>query len=284
MIRHLQLLAFAFAILAVCSPLQGVELPAEISDAVAWYDTLGYPDAKDLPYVRVQTGGWSMAGNGPRKAEFAEGFLVGEEANAFSVFFCGDSRYYSGPRNIVRFIRRNTGPPYQQVGYEVLDFAKASSGALDQARGRSWAHADRSTIFAFARACLQKGLRETAVALIQSTGTLLGDHGEPVSWTLRETLQRQMGAAVLQRAEEDLGNPRNSWAELLKVYESFEKRFPASPKGAIAREAAETLRMMIAEEAAHHPKPLEQMSPQEQAAESIYQLRYVAANYWFHQR
>ncbi len=29
--------------------------PVEIQDAIAWYDTLGYPNAKDLPYIRVAT-------------------------------------------------------------------------------------------------------------------------------------------------------------------------------------------------------------------------------------
>jgi hypothetical protein len=90
--------------------------------------------------------------------------------------------------------------------------------------------------------------------------------------------------AVLQRVDEHLGSRKTSWAESLKAYEDFAAHFPASPKAGYARETADLLREMIAEEADHHPKPLEQMSAAEQVAENIYQLRNLAANHWMFDR
>ena len=94
---------------------------------------------------------------------------------------------------------------------------------------------------------------------------------------LREALQRQIGAAVLNRAEAEFGNAATSWTDLLQTYESFGARYPASPKVAYAREAAELLRKMIAEDAQHQPKPLEQMSPAEQVAENFTNCAISAA-------
>ena len=50
----------------------GAALTADSSDAVAWYDTLGFPDAKDRTYVRVATGLSSQSGNHPPENTFAE--------------------------------------------------------------------------------------------------------------------------------------------------------------------------------------------------------------------
>lgn len=61
--------------------------------------------------------------------------------------------------------------------------------------------------------------------------------------------------------------------ELLEVYSSFDTRFPASTKMEYAREAASVLRAMIAEEARRRTRPPAEITPSEQVAEYIYQLR-----------
>ena len=61
-------------------------LPPEASEALAWYASLGFPDAKDLSYVRVATGAWHQSGNHPPANRYAEGLLVSEEAGAFTIF------------------------------------------------------------------------------------------------------------------------------------------------------------------------------------------------------
>jgi len=301
MIRRLQLLAFAFAFAmqGAWSSLGGADLPANVSGAVSWYDTLGFPDARDLLYVRVATGSWIKSGNNPPDNRFAEGFLVSEEADAFRVFICSVSDFKDpygtsephAPLTTVRFVRKNTGPAYEHVGYEVLDFDKASSDALDRVRRQSaktggrlaWGRpvSHRARIFSFARACLQKGRSETASALMGFAANIPEEQtGKTEPQRLNEFLQQDFGEAVLLKAERDCGNPSISWAELLKVYGEFAKRYPASPKVGYAKEAAELLRKMIDEEGAHHPKPPDRMSAAEQVAENIYQLRYLTGAMW----
>jgi hypothetical protein len=301
MIRRLKLLAFAFAMLGAWSSPSRADLPANVSDAMAWYDTLGFPDTKDLQFVRVATGLWGQSGSNPPENRFAEGFLVSEEADAFTVFICSVSDFKDqfgmdepyAPLTTVRFVRKDAGPAYEHVGYEVLGFDKASTAAMDRVRAQAaktsmdggliWGRpvSQRARIFAFARACLQKGLSETASALMMFAANIPDEQtGKADPRTLRETLQTQIGHAVLVKTEQDWRNPSISWVEQLKVYGSFAARYPASPKVAYAQEAADALKKMIAEEATHHPKPLEKMTPAEQVAENIYQLRFLGDGYW----
>jgi len=292
MIRWLPLLTFAFAMLGTWIPPGRAALPAAVSDAIAWYDKQGFPDAKDLPYVRVATGGWTESKSNPHEITFAEGFLVSGDADSFAVFLCSVSGHaHYPPLATVRFVRKNDGPPDARVGYEVLDFDKVSSEALERLRGSASANGetgqsprgneDRALIFAFGRACQQKGLAECGAELMSLAANIPEQRsGKADPRTLRKMLQEEIGAAVLLKAGKDMCNPSISWAELLKVYENFPKRFPASSKAAYARESADLLKKMIAEAAAHHPKPLEEMSPEEQIAEHIYQLRNLAANDW----
>jgi hypothetical protein len=276
-----------------------LEIRAGTERAVAWYDTLGYPDAKGLRYVRVATGRWSQSGNEPRENRFVEGFLVREDTASFTVFLCNVSSFASGfevtqpypPLATVRFARRTSGPAYQQVGYDVLDFRKVASEVLGRVRqqasssgrflldgyGRPVTH--RARIFAFARASLQQGLSDVGAALIDLAANIpIEQSGKAEPERLLEVLQQQLGDAVLAQSEVDAGD-LSPWAELLKVYAQFERRFTASHQVAYAREEANILRRMIADDADHHPKPLEQMSAGEQAAEDIYQLRSLKVTF-----
>lgn len=297
---------FRFLLLGVLLPTFAVSLPssqaadrADATEAISWFDTLGYPDARDLAYVRVATGLSWQRGNAPGQNRFEEGFLLSEDAGAFTVFLCSvadfaDRGGFSEPHpalTTVHFVRVADGPAYKRVGYEVLDFKKASAAALERVRkqfpkddgalqfGRLLSH--RARIFAFGRACLQKGLSDTGFALLDFAARIPGRNGgkaEPR--TLRAKLQEDIGDFVLLQAEEDCGNPEIPWVEILKKYENFDQRFPANLKLDYAGEAAVVLRKMIAEDAAHQAKPLDQMSPAEQAAENIYQLQNFRLGYW----
>lgn len=282
-------------------PISGATVSTDTSDALAWYDTLEFPDAKNLPYVRVATGLWTQVGNQPRENQFVEGFLVRDEPDAFTVFICSVSDFKnpfisSGPYpelTTVRFVRKSQGPAYSCVDDEILDFKKVSSEVLDRVRkqasqpepyfGPPWGEpiSHRARIFAFARACLQKSLSETGSALMNITANISDNQSSKVSpKKIRELLQQQIGDTVLAKAEDDCANPSISWAELLKTYEDFDKRFPANNRIAYAREATEVLRKMIPEDAVHQSKPLEQMSSAEQVAENIYQLRNLHEVVW----
>ncbi len=274
-------------------------LPPGVQEAVTWYDALGYPDAKALPYVRVATGSYTISGNQPPQNSYVEGFLLQDAPEAFSVFVCSVATFkkpfpvYEPYPSLttVRFIRKTNVPAHQRVDYEVLDFKAAAQEALerlraipqDRAHELAWGQpvTHRARTFALARACQQKGLEETASALFDFAAHIRDQQtGQVEPEKLRDILQEQIGGSVLDEAETAFGNRALTWAELLKPYEDFDKRFPASRRIPYARESADILRRMIAEDTAHHPKLLEQMTPAEQVAENIYQLRNFHESYW----
>jgi hypothetical protein len=275
-------------------------LPQPVQEAIIWYDTLGYPNTRDLPYVRVATGLPIKRGNQPFENTFSEGFLAAEDADSFTVFVCSISDFKDrfemwsephAPLTTVRFVRRATGESHNRVEYEVLDFekvaadavARVSLAAADPTYGLRWGRplSHRARIFAFARACLQRGLSETASKLMNFAANIPDNQtGEVDPNAFRDTLQQQIGDAVLSKTEADCGNPAISWADLLKAYDNFELRFPASNRIAYARESADLLRGMIAEDQAHYPKPLEEMSPDEQVTENIFQLKNLHVFMW----
>src|SRR4051794_37195703 len=82
------LLPFLLSTLAASLSFTQAAERADASDAIAWFDTLGYPDAKNLAYVRVATGLSWQRGNEPLENRFEEGFLLSEDAGAFTVFIC----------------------------------------------------------------------------------------------------------------------------------------------------------------------------------------------------
>lgn len=293
--------------------------PAEdVSPALTWYDTLGFPNCRDLPYVRVATGSSISSGNQPPENRFVEGFLLKEEPGAFTVFLCSVSDFQDrfaldepyAPLTVQRFLRKPDGPAHKRVDYQVLDFLHVAEQVLARvseiARGPEdfparektlaqrypglggscnlqWGSplSHRARIFAFARACQQKGLGATAARLFDISAEIPEEQtGQRDPAGLRDALQQQIGEAVYARAEESFGNPRVSLEEQLQIYASFATRFPASKQVAATEEAATLLRKMIADEAAHHPKPLAEMTPDEQAAENIYQLRHLGDGLW----
>ncbi|HUB66702.1 MAG TPA: hypothetical protein VL981_04380 [Candidatus Methylacidiphilales bacterium] len=121
-LKTILLLAPIFAMAASLSCHGQPPSPAEISDAITWFDTLGYPDVKSLPYVRVATGRWTRRNNLPPENRFEEGFLVSEEPGAFTVFLCSvpglETPWYTvddpyPALTTVRFVRKTGAPPLQ---------------------------------------------------------------------------------------------------------------------------------------------------------------------------
>jgi len=293
-------------------------LAVDVSSAVSWYDTLGFPDVKEAPYVRVATGRWIKRGNQPPENRFSEGFLTAEDAESFTVFLCGVGDFHQRsdpfepypPPRTVHFVRKTDGPVHLRVNYEVIDFPKVvrdlmavvhdlEAGPKDfETREKAfkekypglwpsfdfhggWPVPYRVRLFSFARACQQKGLDEVASELFDMAAQIPDEQtGKVDASTLRDKLQQEMGEAVLNETEEKFANPAIPLTDLLKIYESFPVTYPANKRVAYAQESAGLLRRMIAEEAAHHPKPRSEMSPTEQIAEDIYQLRNETHIMW----
>ncbi len=233
------------------------------------------------------------------KRVFTEGFLINEDAKSFSVFVCygpNSDIYENGPVLTTERIQKNPpAGPLWRCSYQAEDFKMAATNTLQAIQSRfkqdgTNAYAPRPVpglvtprmqIFALGRACAQRGLLNTGGALMKIAASIPPGRDKDLRpMKLRENLQREMGDALIFETERKLGDPTISWGELLNVYDGFGKRYPASDKIAYAQECAELLRELIAEDAAHHPKPLDEMSPSEQAAEYIYQLRNLKVLMW----
>lgn len=298
-IRHwFSLFALLLALLAPAASFGQVVLPPNLSKAVAWYDALGYPDVGNLPYIRFRDGGGTKLENGPFQWSTEGGFLVSEDPSSFTVFVCEltdfESKYFQFvskepylPLTTVRILKD------EHHRYDVVDFKKAADDGLASMSKQvsrpfpedhlTWGAivSNRLRIFALGRACLQKGLPEDGLALINIAANIPDEQtGQTDPANLAGRLQRNLGDAVISEADSACGDLTKSWSDILKYYENFGALYPASDKIALAGESADLLKKMIAADAAHHPGPIATMTPDEQAAEYIYQLRNVKDDNW----
>jgi hypothetical protein len=274
------------------------DAPVDLSDTISWYDTLGFPSVKSLPYVRVATGAYQIINGGPPENRYADGFLVSEDAKTFTVFVCsvsdfkdrsGSSEAYP-PLQIAHFTRVSTGPEYKRVGYETLDFAKAASEALERATDQSkteeglrWGRpvSHRARIIAFGRACEEEGLEEAGAALMNLAAKIPDEQsGKSDPARLKWGLQQDLANWAIEQAEAAGSRPETTWADLAETYEAIMMNYPESQKFTYAQDAAKVLRKMIADDAVHQSKLRTQMTISEQIAEDIYQLQNSKTDFW----
>ena len=131
-----------FAILTASLPKLSAALPPEVPDAVAWYDSLNYPNTAELPYVRVASDSGSMTGTNPPKQNLAEGFLLNEDAESFTVFICGVADFEKPWWHPVtypalttrRFDRKSKEAHGRSLGYEILDLKAVAEDVLARVR------------------------------------------------------------------------------------------------------------------------------------------------------
>jgi hypothetical protein len=295
----LLLVILVFGVASVTVGRAASPAPSGIAEAIAWYDTLSFPNAKELSYVRVATGQWEQDGNGPKKNTFVEGFLLSDDSVEFTVFLCSIPDFkgdYSNERDdppftIARFKRKSGGEEYERIAYEILDFKQTASEALKRVREHSTKLNSRlllgfpvsplTRIFGFARAAAQKDLPEMADALMEiAAGISVPRSGAADPMTLRDWLQQDIGGVLLDRAESDVVDPSVSRSDLATRFEKINADFPASNKAEYAKETADILRRMADAESQHQTRPVEQLSTAERVAEYIYQLRKLSVGFW----
>jgi hypothetical protein len=175
------------------------------------------------------------------------------------------------PLSVARLLKNTAGPPEERVQFEEIDFHARVVDALARLRERPLGHFSslayrpwslRMRVFAFARACLQRGFLAEGNALMGiATGLPDPNGAKPPTQPLRDVLQREMGDAVWWETEKMFGNRALSWAEIRQSYEEFVEHYPASGKVPEARERAGLLRAMAAEDAAHPPGSFDAMPP-----------------------
>jgi len=267
--------------------------------AYAWFDTLGFPDLHKCKLVRVATGDTD---HGRKRAHDKHqlAFLVNDDGQEFTVFTLDleTHGYIRTPEDTPETLR---------VGYEQGDLkTEAEAAAKCLRESNAWeALAPFGTrcrqskeLFVLARACAAHGHAELAHELFATVESNRGKSG-PAS--VQQQVSDEIAAELLQKANKALADPEVSRKELLARFEAIVEKYPqgshvqdekssrrfrdrlghhAKP----ARQAADLLRQMVAEDAAHARLPAKaerDMTKEENIAELIFQLRDQQGSQWF---
>lgn len=252
-------------------------LTAEEKRAFAWFDTLGFPDVTERLFVRVATGEWFVHNNDPPENSYEFGFLLEDAGDAFTVFMLDLStrKFKKTPPNT---------PERERVGYEDADLEKQAAAFLKERKKEAAEHimrvgsglGQRAETFVWARVCASQGLDRLAHDLYTFASTQPNPRtGESEKKTLQQVVASEIAHETMWRAILDFEEPSITRKELLETFEKFVKNFPESEHHARAKETAQLLERMVAEDEAHakNAKPFEQMTQQERVAELIFQLR-----------
>lgn len=297
-----RLISFQVALLSVAvlscpagnSPEQAYSgLPRKCAKAFAWFDGLGFPDVRGRPLVRVATGGWSESDSGPREYHQQDGFLLETGTNgAFTVLtldlFTASFRTDEEPTGVAGRIS------FQEIALEQeaqakLEALKHPPADEDSRRRFGERIPERVEVFVLAWGCARNGLNSLAAALYEQAAKMPApDRGwdaaaNEKNGDFRQTLELDIGHALMWRAVVACGEPDIPRKELLAQFENILARYPASPHVPRAREMAGLLRQMIAEDEEHASgslKSLAEMPAGERAEELIFQLRDQNGRQW----
>jgi len=244
-----------------------------------WFDTLDVPNLNNRKYLRIYVGTYRSQWDVKARPHYDYAFLLDSTEN--QVFTLDMSvASYSRKQNLLLWEE-----PYR---FEEFDLRTDVIERLQELRGpnRQEVHhqlaADRTddpvALFILARGCFGNGFEQRAEDLISylaelpdlRTGKTVGLVG------IKNLLSEDMAASDLATTLHAFSEPTLSRENLRQRFLEITTRYPQSTSAIQARESAAILARMIKEDEAHAQatiKPLAQMTPREQVAELIYQLR-----------
>jgi 3',5'-cyclic AMP phosphodiesterase CpdA len=237
--------------------------------AIAWFDTLDYPDLAKKPFVRVATGSCFQSGDDPPRNWYRLGFLLAERGEEFTIFT---------PDRLVTQTYRRTPPgtpEHERVAYSVQNLKDFAAAQLGQQRDVHL-HCGPTEMFLLGRACAVNGLEPLAHDLIaearkaQQFPSIEGPT-DLVAKLSQEIAYNRMWDAVVA-----FEKPTITRKDLLERFRYIAKHFPTSEYAARAKETADLLEQMIKEDDRHSRqavKPLNKLPTKERVAELIFQLR-----------
>ena len=277
-----------------------------------WFETLGFPGTKSLPYVRVATGGWSQADDEPPQNTYLHGFLLPTNNDSFTVLLLDLSvrSFTNSP---------STKPEYERVGFEILNLKHEATARLKELRrpeakydmwwDLSGQVPEETEVFVLASACWRNGLHSMAVSLYREADKLpktAPANYSKMAWkeiasslwetvkerlqknsapkpTMRQKMEKSIGHAVMWRAVLDFGDPNISRAKLLQEFEVIVQKYPHSEDRDGAGKKIQALKRMIAEDEAHaklSPEEFSRLPEQDRVRELIFRLRDQNGHQW----
>ncbi|QDT25609.1 hypothetical protein Enr10x_09060 [Gimesia panareensis] len=246
-----------------------------------WFDTLDVPNLDDRKYLRIYLGTYRSTWDVKEKPHYAYAFLLDSTDTEKLVFTFGMSTE-SFTRDEYNML---SGEPYR---YQEFDLRVDVIERLEELRAlnRQEVHhkleADRTdepvALFILARGCFGNGFKQQAEDLISYLAELPDLRtGKPVGLVgIKNLLSEDMASSDLAATLQAFSEPTMSRERLRQRFLEITTRYPQSTSAIQARESAAILTRMIVEDNAHAQatiKPLAQMTPREQVAELIYQLR-----------
>jgi hypothetical protein len=282
--RTALVVAATFVVLAPAA--LGQELTKDDREGFAWFDKLGYyPELSKAELVRVATGSWYLDSSaGKKKPTFEIGFLIEEKGDDFTIFLPRLERQ--------SFKKRPAKGEDFECSFEKLDLAKEAAKILedlpkrDADRGPSdeigYRYLSRTEVFVFARAAAAHGLDKTAHELCKAASKMPARNGEKGHEDLVDALSEEIGYQEIWRVFIDFNRREVTRPQLLAALTKFLPNFPDDAHTKLARETAEILEKMIAEDAAHTKpaKPLADLPVKERVAELIFDLRDQFGYQW----
>lgn len=251
----------------------------EASELFAWFDTLGYKEFDTLPFVKIQTGRWSKIGDEDPKNKIIFGFLTEDTKKQFKVctFWLEEQVFTPTPEGTEK---------HEIVAYERADLVKFAHSVIQAHKDRESAteidhwrrfgeQIDESAeIVILARACHARMQGDLALSLLNIAQAMVireRIEGDP---RLQQAFSEKLAHSTMWQLIVDFGDPKITRNELLQRLDRFVKNFPDSSHHQRAKESAELLRKMVAEDAAHRsPTNFTDLSSKEKVAELIYRLR-----------
>jgi hypothetical protein len=256
-------------------------LSAKARSDFEWFNTLGFPDVKGSPCVRLENGGsWTAKGE-PRWIDHILAFVLATNAATLKVFTADLSdRSVTNPSSPKERMRSGA--------FEWADLREQAKAQIRELQTRSpeedapFRHfhrtsEERTEVFFLAWACWRQGMLHEAQQLYNEAQKLPARiHRHEYNLTFRRALEQDIGHNMMWRAIRELGDPSVSRTEVMRQLETILKNYPHSRHCERARQTAQVLRRMIAEDQAHmalSASNFARLQIEEQARELIYQLR-----------
>jgi hypothetical protein len=260
-----------------------------------WFSTLGLPDLKGCPYVRVATGGWNTGGDQPPQQNFRYGFLLSTNATGFTLYnsymmeetFLQPSPATVKPTNQLGL---STRPQFEVVGLsngvnELLEIYRDSQVWKEKSQMFGSLAYDAGDVFTMAWACWRNGLGAQAQQLYDQAGKWGFRWGQDVTTTnFSLALEKDLGAVMYDRAVGNFDNAAISRPQLLAQFESVASNYPHSPYLERAKQYAAALKRMISEDEAHAkiaPANLDALPVEQKVSELIFRLREQNGGQWW---
>ena len=207
------------------------EPPAGLAGDFEWFGKLGFPDVKELTFVRYFYG-WASYSGGRREEMWSNGFLLEDTPEKFRVLTLqfnapefpkaklGGTDYRYEPADLRVFAEAELHPPHPQ---------DAMSRRRDLTRGPHFT--ERTRLFVLGWMCARQGLDDLAARLYAAAqgaaGINLRDtEQDEKAWPMRGKLDRDLGHFEMWRTIVAFGDLHLTRRELLARLRALPVLYP----------------------------------------------------------